>query len=603
MTTTISDLIGLTLPEKSLNQLSLVGHSKAEMQAWVNTLPMMNVGETTKRLYQTLQELTKLKASEDTRYELLEVLRSAVHTILNSLAKHYLNQSVLLPDRANRVAALAQSLRVHLATAYKMVAFDCVEKLNTKLSIIGIGRRQQQQLAAQSFQRAISELGGLLLETNLLYLPPPAGLWLDLHALYRSAVAYGVAQTKIPDVLAHANQELTSTEAYLRCIILAASHTNKLRQAEIRQIYVASEFWTTHLKIKTQMGMADLLLIDTDNDLPPTYVSKSADVAHALCIDAQKLVQHFQTLQSTPVNQVNKAELLTPSLFQHLIGIWSAPTERTFARRSSEGELLVCLGLTATHYQLADAVDFESLINIRNTFTEEEANLFLRKTGNNNMGETDLWRFNIGNVEGVDAEIAAAAKRQSKVAPQDLYPPQSALIVNISPGGYCVRWQGEPPISLRTGEVLALREPEDKSWNVGVIRWVKQLPTEGAEAGIEILSARAKPCGSRVLKKTGDSTEYMRTLLLPEMKSLHRPATLIAPNVSFRSGYRVLIRLGNEEVKVQLTTETLTTQSFSQFEFALLQSADKPQTILDQANAATAKSDSKDEFDSLWNNL
>ena len=95
----------------------------------------------------------------------------------------------------------------------------------------------------------------------------------------------------------------------------------------------------------------------------------------------------------------------------------------------------------------------------------------------------------------------------------------------------------------------------------------------------------------------------MRTLLLPEMKSLHRPATLIAPNVSFRSGYRVLIRLGNEEVKVQLTTETLTTQSFSQFEFALLQSADKPQTILDQANAATAKSDSKDEFDSLWNNL
>ncbi len=603
MTTTISDLIGHTLPEKSLNQLSLVGHSKAEMQAWVNTLPMMNVGETTKRLYQTLQELTKLKASEETRYELLEVLRSCVHTILNSLAKHYLNQSVLLPDRANRVAALAQSLRVHLALGYKMVAYDCIEKLNTKLSIIGIGRRQQQQLAAQSFQRAISELGGLLLETNLLYLPPPSGLWLDLHSLYRSAVAYGVAQTKIPDVLAHVNQELTSTEAYLRCIILAASHTNKLRQAEIRQIYTASEFWTSYLKIKTQAGSSDLLLIDTDNDLPPTYVSKSAEVAHALCVDAQKLVQHFQTLQSTPPNQVNKAEILTPSLFQHLIGIWSAPTERTFARRTYEGELLVCLGLTATHYHLADEVDFESLINIRSAFTEEEANLFLRNNTANEMGATDLWRFNIGNVPGVDAETAN--KRQSKEATQDMYPPQAAIIVNISPGGYCIRWQGEPPISLRTGEVLALREPEDKSWNVGVVRWVKQLPTEGAEAGVEILSARAKPCGSRVLKKTGDSTEYMRTLLLPEMKSLHRPATLIAPNVSFRSGYRVLIRLGNEEVKVQLTTETLTTQSFSQFEFALLQSADKPQTILpDQtANSVAGKSESKDDFDSLWNNL
>ena len=158
-------------------------------------------------------------------------------------------------------------------------------------------------------------------------------------------------------------------------------------------------------------------------------------------------------------------------------------------------------------------------------------------------------------------------------------------------------------MSLRTGEILALREPEDNSWNIGVIRWVKQLPTIGAEAGIEILSARAKACGSRVLKKTGDSTEYMRTLLLPEMKSLHRPATLITPNVSFRSGYRVLIRQGNEEVKVQLTTEMLTTQSFSQFEFALLQSQDKQQSITSKPTSLLEKVEPKDDFDTLWGNL
>lgn len=600
MTTTITSLIGQALPEKSLNQLSLVGHSKADMQAWVNALPIMNVGETAKRLYQTLQELTKLKTSEENRYELLEVLRPSVQLILQALAKHYLNQSILLPDRANRVASLAQSLRSHLATGYKIVAFDCVEKLQTKLSIIGIGRRQQQQLAAQSFQRAISELGGLLLEVHLLYLPSPVGLWLDLHALYRAAVAYGVAQTKIADTHAHFSQELTATESYLRCVVLAASHTNKLRQTEIRQIYDASELWTSYLKIKTKYSVSDLLLIDSDNDFPPTYVSKSTDVPHALYIDAQKLVQHLQTIQSTPPAQLNKGEILTSSLFQHLISIWSAPTERTFARRSYEGQLLLCLGLTATHYHLADELDFESVINLRSTFTEEEANLFLRNGMGDDGAQPDVWRYSIGTVEGLDAEINNTGKK--KAPEQDIYPPVAVAIVNISPGGYCIRWQGEPPISLRTGEILALREPDDSSWNIGVIRWVKQLPTEGAEAGIEILSARAKPCGARVLKKTGDSTEYMRTLLLPEMKSLHRPATLITPNVSFRSGYRVLIRLGNEEVKVQLTTEMLTTQSFSQFEFALLQ-ADKPQSIVaGKAPAATVKN-SPDDFDSLWTNL
>lgn len=599
MTTTITSHIGQSLPEKSLNQLSLVGHSKAEMQAWVNALPIMNVGETAKRLYQTLQELTRLKISEENRYELLEVLRPSVQLILQALAKHYLNQSILLPDRANRVASLAQSLRSHLATGYKIVAFDCVEKLQTKLSIIGIGRRQQQQLAAQSFQRAISELGGLLLEVHLLYLPSPTGLWLDLHALYRAAVAYGVAQTKIADVHAPFSQEMTATESYLRCIILAASHTNKLRQSEIRQIYDASELWTGMLKIKTKYSVSDLLLIDSDNDFPPTYVSKSTDVPHALYIDAQKLVQHLQVIQSTPPAQVNKGELLTSGLFQHLIGIWSAPTERTFARRSYEGQLLLCLGLTATHYHLADELDFESVINIRNTFTEEEANLFLRKSGDDGV-QPDVWRYSIGTVDGLDTDIGKPAKKSS-AGQQEMYPPVAVAIVNISPGGYCIRWQGEPPISLRTGEILALREPDDSSWNIGVIRWVKQLPTEGAEAGIEILSARAKPCGARVLKKTGDSTEYMRTLLLPEMKSLHRPATLITPNVSFRSGYRVLIRLGNEEVKVQLTTEMLTTQSFSQFEFALLQS-DKPQSIV-AGKTVPANKNSPDDFDSLWTNL
>ena len=603
MTTTTSSLIGQSLPEKNLNQLSLVGHSKADMQAWVHSLPIMNVGETTKQLYQTLQELTKLKISEENRYELLEVLRPCVHSILHSLAKHYLNQSVLLPDRANRVASLAQSLRSYLATGYKIVAFDCVDKLQTKLSIIGIGRRQQQQLAAQSFQRAISELGGLLLETHLLYLPSPANLWLDLHALYRSAVAYGVAQIKIPDVYAHFSKELTSTESYSRSIILAASHTNKLRQTEIRQIYEASELWTAYLKIKTKYNVTDLLLIDTDNDLPPVYVSKSTDVPHALYIDAQKLVQHLQTIQSTPSNQLQKSEALTPSLFQHLIGIWSAATERTFARRTYEGHLLVCLGLTATHYHLADEIDFESVINIKNNFSEEEANLFLRNGISEDSFQPDTWRFSIGNVEGVDQEVAALSKQTAAKTQAGLYPPQSALIVNISPGGYCVRWDGEPPMSLRTGEILALREPEDNSWNIGVIRWVKQLPTIGAEAGIEILSARAKPCGSRVLKKTGDSTEYMRTLLLPEMKSLHRPATLITPNVSFRSGYRVLIRQGNEEVKVQLTTEMLTTQSFSQFEFALLQSQDKAANIAAGKPNALEKAEPKDDFDTLWGNL
>ena len=95
----------------------------------------------------------------------------------------------------------------------------------------------------------------------------------------------------------------------------------------------------------------------------------------------------------------------------------------------------------------------------------------------------------------------------------------------------------------------------------------------------------------------------------PEMKSLHRPATLITPNLTFRSGYRIIIRLGNEEVKAQLTTENLTTQSFSQFEFGLLQSQETIQAASSQGSSSVSMAARNrpeaeaDDFDSLWTNL
>jgi len=601
--TTINHVLAQNLPERNLSQLSLVNHSKNDMVKWVQALPIMNVGETTKQLYQTLQELTRVKMSEDTRYELLEILRPTVHNILHALAKHYLNQSVLLPDRANRVASLAQSLRTYLATAYKVVAYDCAEKLLTKLSIIGIGRRQQLQLAAQAFQRAISEFNGLLLETQLLYLPAPAGLWADLHSLHHVATLHGVAQNVVNDDHLQFTKETSPHDSYLRAILLASSQTNKLRQSEIKQLYDASELWTSYIKLKPKFQLTDLLLIDIEGDLPPTYVSKAADVPQAYYVDAQKFVQHLQTIQTTPINQVHRGEQFNASLLQHLIGSWSAPSERTFARRSYEGQLLVCLGLTASHYHFAQEVEFEHFLSLANEFSEEEKNFFLRKGGDNQPA--DVWDFaltNVTNAVGDDDSIKASKPTKSNNQ-AGLYPPYAATIVNMSPGGYCVRWDCEPPISLRTGEILALRESTEKKWSIGIIRWVKQLPTLGAEAGIEIISGSALPCGARVLKKTGERTEYMRTFLLPEVKSMGRPATLITPNVSFRTGYNVMLRQGQEEHKAQLTTEILTTQSFSQFTFIWLQAP--VAKVQNTNNVATSgeKVEAKDDFDTLWGNL
>jgi hypothetical protein len=109
---------------------------------------------------------------------------------------------------------------------------------------------------------------------------------------------------------------------------------------------------------------------------------------------------------------------------------------------------------------------------------------------------------------------------------------------------------------------------------------------------------KAKPCGARVVKKTGEASEYMRTLLLPELKAIGRPATLITPALTFRSGYKLVLKLDGEEMKAHLTQQVSTTPSFSQFEFALMRRPSDPE--------APSKGDDQpadEDFDSIWASL
>ncbi len=155
------------------------------------------------------------------------------------------------------------------------------------------------------------------------------------------------------------------------------------------------------------------------------------------------------------------------------------------------------------------------------------------------------------------------------------------------------------PASVKAGEILGLREDGESGWSVGVIRWVKQLPGHGAQLGIEVLAPKAKPCGARVIKKTGEATEYMRTLLLPELKAVGRAATLITPALTFRSGYKLVLNLDGEEVKAHLNEQVSATQSFSQFEFTLMR---RPSET--DADAATPDAGPEDDdFDTIWASL
>jgi len=102
-------------------------------------------------------------------------------------------------------------------------------------------------------------------------------------------------------------------------------------------------------------------------------------------------------------------------------------------------------------------------------------------------------------------------------------------------------------------------------------------------------------CNGHVL-----SSEFMRCLMLPELRSIDQPATIITPALPFKQDSHIRIKLQDKQILASLTQQLESTGNFSQFEFSVL-SEDEPAT----ESGSNEKGDTNTEldFDSLWTTL
>ncbi len=573
------------IPEMSIAQLSLVKADKHSMREWLTNLSMLNLGDTARQLYTTLKELSLLQTDDQTRFELAELLRPAVHSIISSLSKHYFSQQLSLDQRAKRIATLVEEIRAYLITIYDTVATHSYEELQTQsFGLFDIKHKKNLlQLLAASSHRALTEMTGLLFELQVLYLSTPTGLWKKTHLIFQRTEQLQVSNNEVEDPTSIV--PTTSVKrAYGRMIILGVSNSNKLRQSEIKAIYQSSILWAKLISIDYQETPYHLFVVDPNLDQPPVYITKkNASTKQGLYINTQRLLQHFQTLISPQPQYLHALEQKQTStaLKVHLINNFSTPSERQHSRHAYSGKISIAFGLLGIHHHLSHGKTFEDIINVHrdylHTSDTEIKSLF---------GQVDY--------EG-DIEYGGQSEQKKNDAIAEMAELHECEIVNISPGGYCLLWQGESPTTLRTGELLVVCEPSDQVWHIGLIRWVKQIPIMKIEFGVEIISSRAKVCGIRVAQKSDSINSFKRAILLPEIQSLSRPATLITQAFAFHTNQRVIIRYGNEEIKAVLTRQTLITQSFIQFEYSIEEDEFRTDSIDFKATPVLANSD-----DDLW---
>ncbi|MEX6501484.1 molecular chaperone [Pseudomonas zhanjiangensis] len=592
----------LRVPTPNQQSLKFCPANPRDLKRWIAGLPKANIGETARQLYQALVELNQLVTPAENRLQMLELLRPEVYFVCRHLERHFLNQAIVLDERPRKVANLCQALQNHLAIGYKLIVANIASQ----------PQRERNQLLLVALQRATHSLCAPLIRASQLYCPVPEGLWLELHQLYQIAHERGLHKLPLSDPLARHTQGSSTEQSYLVALLLGCARTNQMRQNAIARLAEVLEPWSSRVKLQTGNASSCLFAVAPQVDGPPRYSSlfQRSELANALGVDPRALVeaitQHLQAAEDSKVqSDLTVPEGFSLDMLQHLAAAWGDISERTFQRTQGQGTLTLCIGMSALHFFLSGKRPFNEIL-----MRPAQTTSAVYQAGS---GAADVWakafdvQKNNGWANGLPMEeIEYGASQpnegQPSAASQEEHPTFKLPIINHSPGGYCLSWPKEVPNQLQAGELLGVQDTPDQGWSVAVVRWIRQVRGGGTQMGIELIAPHAQPCGLQLLRKTEQHSQYLRTLLLPEISAISQPATLITPRLPFQEGNKVMINLNGNESRAVLSRRQSSTGSFNQFEYRSVEQAPS-----EQGKPVTASQSRKpggeEDFDSLWKSL
>jgi hypothetical protein len=443
--------------------------------------------------------------------------------------------------------------------------------------------------------------------------------WLTLHQLYALAEAQGLETLPVESSDGGAESILG---AYLQVLILGCCKPNQLRQSDLVAIYRGLQDWSGLVTLQKPPSAPGIFLVNLDSDQPPVYSSLYQEPRGSQCrfIGTDALLKYLEELREGEGRRgvrFDKDTLLPPNMLDHMVKSLGSMSLRNFSRSGSPHPLWVSIGLSAAHYHLAGERVFEQLLfgdaYIPPAADRVATNPFLqaRERG-------DLWQQANPEEDFVPDAIPAESPGEAAIehqveldpetmaelleledtdiTPEERYPVLEVKMINASPGGYCLEWNKDLPGDTRTGDIISLKEEERQDWVIAVIRWISRLENARTLVGVELLSPRAKPYGALIQPKTGEKPAPMRVLLLPEIKLVGQPHTLITPRTGFREGQKIMLVREGEEYQVQLQRLVASTGSFAQFDFRYVKQ-------LGDVLAEDTKGAHVSAYDSLWSKI
>lgn len=589
------DTFNIDIPQQELDRSSFFASNAAAVTAWVEKLPMTDIGKTTQCLFQALTELNKVRLLPAERLAMLNTLRTPVYYASNALGKHFLNQPIALPEKPRKVADLDNELHRLLATGYLIVASHAIV-------LAGDNHSVAKALIAPALHRVITQYSRNIQRQLQLYKPVNSNNWRELHQVYCTARLHGVLDHMVEDAeFGHCSVE----QSYIRVLLLGSSKPNQLRQDDLERLFKPATAWAAKCTLETNLSNS-LFLVDLQGEKQPVYSELQTDAngPQWIGLNTEALSEHL--LQARLDADPGKLHItidncpVSNDLLNHVILAWSKAAHRSSRRQANGGQLVICAGLSSTHHFLSGGANFTAMISESGqaSYSVDNENLFMSAKPSTPRPK-DLWdsafettlEKNNPALKSIDYQIQ---ENKSKAQSVDTYHSYRVTMINTSDTGYCIALADATEAPVKAGEIIGVKEAGDKDWIIAVIRWVSHNGNDQTHLGIERISTKASALGARIMAKKGDDNDYMRAILIPDNSAVSHPDTLLTQRFPFKSGQKVVLNHYGKRRQVKLGAKLNVIGAYNQFEIhdvAMLQQQ------IDENSAV------KDEFDSLWTQL
>ncbi|MGJ8687080.1 MAG: hypothetical protein ACSHWQ_06345, partial [Spongiibacteraceae bacterium] len=579
---------------------SLFSLTRKSVSHWVSELPRANLGETTKQVYSALTELNRVNCKPKERYEVLELLRPEVHHAIEGLSKNYLNQTVILSEKAKKIAQLADVLCQQLTISY----CKCFADFSSLMRI-----QQSSELMAYCLHRAMAGYAYRLLLGYQLSKPPAKNYWLELHELFRHAKTKDLLNKEVKDDIFGAS---TLTQVYLRSCMLARSKPHQLPQNLIPAVFTALGDWTAFISIRDNIADSSIFVLNLYADEPPIYreLYEKSPAGLFLSIDVSKLSAHQgMSLNAEDLQQKTTANQLSSSLLSQLAISWTAATDRSNARMPCNENASVVVGINAAHFYVAGEIDFERFDNSSLTDPSDTAFSEVRQ-------KKDIWGQR-GVDEGYSDDAPSITEKGISVSKQystDIevidYVTQSATashaqksrsydqldvkILDTSENGFRIEWPKTNSAKIRNGELLAIKSASSEQWLVAATRWIRS--EQHHQLGLEILAPTATAYSAFRISSGQVAPQAQRALLLPVSDNTDSKLAIFPALSKMKVGNTVQLVRAGQLIKVALKEEVEVSSSFALF---------KVREIAPPPAKEKQKPDASDEggLDQVWSFL